>query len=47
MMNVVTFEKGDTYLYFDEMYNYMVKNTYNIDSDTFEYILLKLSKLIK
>ena len=47
MMNVVTFEKGDTYLYFDEMYNYMVKNTDNIDSDTFEYILLKLSKLNK
>lgn len=45
MMNTLTFNNGDTYLYFDEMYNYMLKNTDNIDEDTFEYILLKLSKM--
>lgn len=47
MMNVLTFNSGDTYLYFDEMYNYMYKNTDEIDSDTFNYILLKLDKLGK
>ena len=47
MMNVLTFNNGDTYLYFDEMYNYMQKYTDNIDEDTFEYILIKLSKLNK
>lgn len=46
-MNVLTFNSGDTYLYFDELYGYMVKNTDNIDEDTFEYILLKLTKLNK
>ena len=45
MMNTITFNNGDTYLYFDEMYDYMLKHTDNIDEDTFEYILLKLSKL--
>jgi len=43
-MNVLTFNNGDTYLYFDEMYEYMKKHTDNLDEDTFEYILLKLSK---
>ena len=43
-MNVLTFNNGDTYLYFDEMYQYMKKHTDNLDEDTFEYILLKLSK---
>lgn len=46
-MNVLTFNNGDTYLYFDELYSYIKKNTDNIDEDTFEYILLKLSKLNK
>ena len=43
-MNVLTFNNGDTYLYFDEMYEYIKKHTDNLDEDTFEYILLKLSK---
>lgn len=47
MMNNLTFNNGDTYLYFDEMYQYILKNTDNLDEDTFEYILLKLSKLNK
>ena len=45
MMNILTFNQGDTYLYYDEMYNYMLKNTDNIDHETFKYILLKLSKM--
>ena len=40
MMNILTFNSGDTYLYFDEMYSYMKKHTDNIDEDTFEYILV-------
>lgn len=44
MMKVLTFNNGDTYLYFDEMYEYMKKHTDELDEDTFEYILLKLSK---
>ena len=47
MMNDLTFNNGDTYLYFDEMYEYIKKHTHNLDEDTFEYILLKLSKLGK
>lgn len=40
----LTFNNGDTYLYFDEMYQYIKKHTDNIEEDIFEYILLKLSK---
>ena len=47
MMNNLTFNSGDTYLYFSEMYDYMLGHTDNIDRETFEYILLKLSKLNK
>ena len=47
MMNVLTFNNGDTYLYFDEMYDYIEKNTDNLDRDTFEYILMKLNKIGK
>ena len=47
MMNVITFDKGDTYLYFDEMYDYILKHTASLERETFEYILLKLSKLNK
>ena len=47
MISNLTFESGDTYLYFDEMYDYMLKHTDNLDRETFEYILLKLSKLNK
>jgi hypothetical protein len=44
MMKVLTFNSGDTYLYFDEMYEYIKKHTDNLEEDIFEYILLKLSK---
>ena len=47
MMNVLTFNSGDTYLYYDEMYKYMVSHTDNVDSATFTYILMKLEKLGK
>jgi len=47
IMNILTFNNGDTYLYFDEMYSYIVKYTDNLDEDTFEYILIKLSKFNK
>ena len=40
----LTFNNGDTYLYFDEMYSFIKKYTDNLDEDTFEYILLKLAK---
>lgn len=40
----LTFNNGDTYLYFDEIYQYIKKHTDNIEKDIFEYILLKLSK---
>lgn len=44
LMNVLTFNKGDTYLYLDEMYDFVLKQTNNLDKETFEYILMKLSK---
>ena len=44
MMKTITFNNGDTYLYFDEMYEYIKKHTDSLDEETFEYILLKLSK---
>ena len=47
MMNVLTFDSGDTYLYFNEMYQYMLKHTDNIQEDEFTYILMKLNKLGK
>ena len=47
MMNNLTFNNGDTYLYFDEMYAYIKKHTNELDEETFEYILLKLAKLNK
>lgn len=47
MMKILTFNSGDTYLYFDEMYEYMVKHTDQISYELFEYILLKLEKLEK
>ena len=43
-MNNLTFNNGDTYLYFDELYNYIKENTDAIDNITFEYILKKLEK---
>ncbi len=46
-IKIITFDHGDTYLYFDEIYNYVSKHASNIDRETLEYILLKLSKLNK
>jgi len=43
-IKTLTFNNGDTYLYFDEMYQYIKKYTDNLEESTFEYILLKLSK---
>ena len=47
MMNNLTFNNGDTYLYFDEMYDYIKKQTDNLERDVFEYMLIKLAKLKK
>ena len=46
-MNVLTFNSGDTYLYLEELEYYIKKHTDNLDTETLEYILLKLSKLKK
>ena len=46
-MNELTFNTGDTYLYFDELYEYISKYTTNVSSEEFTYILMKLSKLNK
>lgn len=43
-INYLTFNSGDTYLYFDELYTYIIKNTDNLSREDFEYILIKLSK---
>lgn len=43
-IKTLTFNNGDTYLYFDEMYNFILKHTDNLEKDVFEYILLKLYK---
>lgn len=43
-IKVLTFNNGDTYLYFDEIYQQIQKNTIDLDKETFEYILLKLAK---
>lgn len=47
MMNILTFNNGDTYLYKDEMYDYMKKETDNLEMEEFEYILLKLKAMNK
>ena len=44
LMNNLTFNNGDTYLHYDELYNSITKNTNNLDSISFEYILKKLQK---
>lgn len=46
-MSVITFNNGDTYLSFDEIYDYVSKYTNNINTETLEYILIKLSKFGK
>ena len=47
LIKEITFRLGDTYLYFNELYNEIIKYVGNIDEETFEYILLKLNKLDK
>lgn len=47
VMNVLTFNNGDTYLYKEEMYDYMKKVTDNLEMEEFEYVLLKLKKMGK
>ena len=47
IMNAITFENGDTYSTFSEIYDNIKKYTDNIDTETFEYILIKLSKFDK
>ena len=47
LMNLISFNRGDTYLYFDEIYNEIIKNTEELSSEEFQYILLKLKKLDK
>ena len=44
IINIVTFNQGDTYLYIDEIYENILKEVNNISKDMLEYILLKLSK---
>ena len=46
-MNELSFNNGDTYLYFDELYKYISEYTANVSSEEFMYILMKLSKLGK
>ena len=46
-MNELTFNNGDTYLYFDELYEYISSFTANVSSEEFTYILMKLSKMSK
>lgn len=43
LFNDITFEKGDTYLIFEDIYNYLIKEIKDIDSDTINYMLLKLN----
>ena len=47
IMNAITFNSGDTYSSFFELYDMVRKYTDNLDSETFEYILIKLSKFGK
>lgn len=47
IMKNLSFNKGDTYLYFDEIYNEVKKNVDDISSELFEYVLIKLNKLGK
>lgn len=46
-MNELTFNKGDTYLYFQELYEYISGYTANVSSEEFTYILMKLEKIGK
>ena len=43
-MNVITFNNGDTYSYFDEIYEVLKDNCQSLTREELEYILLKLYK---
>ena len=44
IINDVTFATGDTYMYYDEIYNEMLKYNKNINTDILEYNILKLNQ---
>ena len=43
MFNDLTFNTGDTYLLFEDIYNYMINEIKDLDSETINYIILKLN----
>lgn len=44
LLNEITFEQGDTYSFFQEIYNSIIKYLTDLKSEDLEYYLLKLSK---
>ena len=44
LMNELTFESGDTYLHYDEIYNAIIKYNKNIDNEMLEYNILNLNQ---
>lgn len=44
ILNEITFEQGDTYSFFQEIYNSIIKYLSDLKSEDLEYYLLKLSK---
>lgn len=44
VMKSLCFENGDTYLFFDEIYNNILKYNHTISAEKLEYIFMKLNK---
>ena len=44
LLNEITFEQGDTYSFFQEIYNSIIKYLPDLKSEDLEYYLIKLSK---
>lgn len=44
IINEITFDKGDTYLLLEDIYNEIVKYVPNIDLEKLEYMIIKLNK---
>ena len=44
LLNEITFEQGDTYSFFQEIYSYIIKYLPDLKSEDLEYYLIKLSK---
>ena len=44
IMKTLCFEQGDTYLFFDEIYNNILKYNNTISTEDLEYVLIKLNK---